>query len=63
MTIKDWGNTSDMYGSQSCEGRMLMALVEWKKSKLSDGKDPSLKDLSDALEKVNLNKDHAICQV
>lgn len=62
MTKMQWNNNSDMYGSQSCEGRMSMALVKWKKSKLSDGKDPSLKDLSDALKKVNLEK-HAICQV
>lgn len=62
MTKMKLDKNSDMYVRQSCEGRMSMALVKWKKSKLSDGKDHSLKDLSDALKKVNLDK-HVICQV
>lgn len=62
MTTGQWENTSYMYGNHSCEGIMSMALVQWKKSKLLDDRDPSLKDLLEAMGKVNLNN-HAICQV
>lgn len=62
MTTRQWENTSYMYGSHSCEGIMSMALVKWKYSKLSNCEDPSLKDLSEALRKTNLNN-HLICQV
>ncbi|XP_071122541.1 uncharacterized protein [Mytilus edulis] len=62
MTTGQWDNTSYMYGTHSCEGIMLMALVKWKESKSLDIVEPSLKDLSDALQKVNLDC-HVICQV
>ncbi|CAG2236741.1 unnamed protein product [Mytilus edulis] len=62
MTTRQWENTVDLYGGHSREGIMSMALVKWKESKLSDFEEPTLKDLTDALAEVNLDK-HAICQV
>ncbi|CAG2223917.1 unnamed protein product [Mytilus edulis] len=65
MTRRQWDNTLDMYDGHSMEGIMSMALVKWKeskKSKLLDAMNPTLKDLSDALEKVELDS-HVICQV
>ncbi|CAG2219395.1 unnamed protein product [Mytilus edulis] len=44
------------------EGIRSMALKQWKTCNLSKLKDPTLKDLSDALQKVKLDS-HLVCQI
>ncbi|CAC5398604.1 unnamed protein product [Mytilus coruscus] len=61
MEQKDLENTISTYDGHSSEGKMLMALKQWKMSQLGNLKDPTLKDLSGALEKANIDS-HLICQ-
>lgn len=62
MEQKDLENTISTYDGHSSEGKMSMALKQWKMSQLGNLKDPTLKDLSNALEKAKIDS-HIICQV
>lgn len=62
MELKKWKNTQSTYVGHSCEGIMAMAMKQWKQLNSSKLKESTLKDLSDALMKVNLSS-HLICQV
>lgn len=62
MDLQKWQSIQSTYAAHSSEGIRAMALKQWKNSNLSKLKDPTLKDLSDALTKVNQNS-HLICQV
>lgn len=62
MEVKDWEDINSQYVGHSPKGIMSMALTQWKNSMLSKLKEPSLKDLYDALKNVELDT-HLICQV
>ncbi|CAG2245974.1 unnamed protein product [Mytilus edulis] len=62
MELQKWHSTESTYTTHSSEGIRSMALKQWKTCNLSKLKDPTLKDLSDALLKVKLDS-HLVCQV
>ncbi|XP_071165947.1 uncharacterized protein [Mytilus edulis] len=62
MEVKEWEDINSQYVGHSPKGIMSMALTQWKNSMLSKLKEPSLKDLCDALKNVELDS-HLICQI
>ncbi|XP_052070067.1 uncharacterized protein LOC127708924 [Mytilus californianus] len=62
MNKKEWESTEYTYASHNSDGIMSMALKQWRKTKLSKLEKPTLNDLTDALNAVNLDS-HLICQV
>ncbi|XP_071136777.1 uncharacterized protein [Mytilus edulis] len=62
MEQKDLENIFSTYAGHSSEGKMSMALQQWKISQLDNLKDPTLKNLSVALEKAKIDS-HLICQI
>ncbi|CAG2249531.1 unnamed protein product [Mytilus edulis] len=50
MEVKEWEDINSQYVGHSPKGIMSMALTQWKNSMLSKLKEPSLKDLCDALK-------------
>ncbi|XP_076082141.1 uncharacterized protein LOC143052879 [Mytilus galloprovincialis] len=62
MELQKWHSTESTYTTHSSEGIRSMALKQWKTCNLSKLKDPTLKDLSDALQKVKLDS-HLVCQI
>lgn len=62
MEQREWESTNSEYCGHSCQGIMAMALKQWKNSKLSKLKKPTLKELYDALSHLKMDK-HLLCQV
>lgn len=65
MTTRQWENTVNRYYhdyGHSSEGIMCMALIQWKRLKLSNLAEPTMKDIEDALVATNLDT-HLLCQV
>ncbi|CAG2220165.1 unnamed protein product [Mytilus edulis] len=62
MEVKEWEDINSQYVGHSPKGIMSVALTQWKHSMLSRLKDPTLKDLCDALKNVELDS-HLICQI
>ncbi|XP_063427756.1 uncharacterized protein LOC134711219 [Mytilus trossulus] len=62
MEVEEWEDINFQYVGHSPKGIKSVALMQWKNSMLLKSKDPTLKDLRDALKNVELDS-HLICQI